>query len=158
MTSCRSDYLHTLITFQGQESWMEVTGIALRTKPRWALAKSSVKSDLVIMAHPRRLSLQVASLTLGKSREAVLSNTLHAHCTHCYFANRTQDEHIHAIHSYTNTGITLAALTSSPGIFSEIQMHPATRSHSPHNAAHSPSFIIIMSMSTLGGGALKRCL
>jgi len=44
MTSCRSDYLHTLITLQGQESWMEVTGMALRTKPR-------CKSDLVIMAH-----------------------------------------------------------------------------------------------------------
>ena len=51
MTSCRSDYLHTLITFQGQESWMKVTGMALWTKPRWALVKPSVKSDLVIMAH-----------------------------------------------------------------------------------------------------------
>ena len=37
MTSRRSDYLHALITFQGQESWMQATGMALWTKSRWAL-------------------------------------------------------------------------------------------------------------------------
>ena len=32
MTSRRSDNLYALITFQGQESWMQVTRIALWTK------------------------------------------------------------------------------------------------------------------------------
>jgi len=36
--SCRSDNLHALITFQGQESRMQVTRMALRTKSRWALS------------------------------------------------------------------------------------------------------------------------
>ena len=30
------DSLYTLITFQGQESWMQVTRIALWTKSQWA--------------------------------------------------------------------------------------------------------------------------
>ena len=34
---------------------------------------------------------------------------------------------------------TFDALTSSPGIFYETLMHPATRSGSPHNALHSSS-------------------
>ena len=34
MTSRRSDNLHALITFQGQESWMQVSRIALWTKSR----------------------------------------------------------------------------------------------------------------------------
>ena len=37
---------------------------------------------------------------------------------------------------------TFDALTSSPGIFYETLMHPATRSGSPHNALHSPSIAI----------------
>ena len=32
-------------------------------------------------------------------------------------------------------------LTSSPGIFYETQMHPATRSGSPQYALHSPSIL-----------------
>ena len=56
MTSRRSDYLHVLITFQGQESWMQVTRMALWMKSQWAhgvfnYAKPSGKSELVIMAH-----------------------------------------------------------------------------------------------------------
>ena len=38
MTSHRSDNLHALITFQGKESRMQVTRIALWTKSRWALS------------------------------------------------------------------------------------------------------------------------
>ena len=38
MTSCRSNNLYTLITFQGQESRMQVTGNALWTKSRWVLS------------------------------------------------------------------------------------------------------------------------
>ena len=37
---------------------------------------------------------------------------------------------------------TFDALTSSPSIFYETLMHPATHSGSPHNALHSPSNII----------------
>ena len=36
MTSRRSDNLYAMITFQGQESWMQVTRIALWTKSRQA--------------------------------------------------------------------------------------------------------------------------
>ena len=36
MTSCHSDNLHALITFQEQELRMQVTRIALWTKSRWA--------------------------------------------------------------------------------------------------------------------------
>ena len=36
MTSRRSDNLSALITFQGQELWMQVTRIALWTKSRRA--------------------------------------------------------------------------------------------------------------------------
>ena len=36
MMSRRSDNLYALITFQGQESWMQVTRISLWTKSRWA--------------------------------------------------------------------------------------------------------------------------
>ena len=36
MTSRRSDNLYALITFQGQESWMQVTRIALWTKSQRA--------------------------------------------------------------------------------------------------------------------------
>ena len=55
MTSRRSDNLHTLITFQGQESQTQVTRMALWTKSRWALSvfnsakPSAVK--IVIMVH-----------------------------------------------------------------------------------------------------------
>jgi len=38
MTSRRSDNLDALITFQGQESRMQVTRMALWTKSRWALS------------------------------------------------------------------------------------------------------------------------
>ena len=56
MTSHRSENLDVLITFQGQESQMQVTRMALWTKSQWALsvfyyAKPSGKSKLVIMAH-----------------------------------------------------------------------------------------------------------
>ena len=56
MTSHRSENLDALITFQGQESRMQDTRMALWTKSRWALsvfyyAKPSGKSKLVIMAH-----------------------------------------------------------------------------------------------------------
>ena len=56
MTSRRSNCLHGLITFQGQELRIQVTRMALRTKSRWVLgvfwhAKASGKSELVIMAY-----------------------------------------------------------------------------------------------------------
>ena len=38
MTSRRSDNLDALITFQGQESWMQATRMALWTKSQWALS------------------------------------------------------------------------------------------------------------------------
>jgi len=38
MTSRRSYNLDTLITFQGQESRMQATRMALWTKSRWALS------------------------------------------------------------------------------------------------------------------------
>ena len=55
MTSC-SENLDALITFQGQESQMQVTRMVLWTKSQWALsvfyyAKLFGKSKLVIMAH-----------------------------------------------------------------------------------------------------------
>ena len=51
MTSRCSDNLDTLITFQGQESQMQVTRIALWTKSRWALSVIGYNGS------PRRLSL-----------------------------------------------------------------------------------------------------
>ena len=41
MTSHRSDNLDALITFQGQESRMQVTRMALWTKSQWALSFST---------------------------------------------------------------------------------------------------------------------
>ena len=43
MTSHRSNDLYTQITFQGQESRMQVTGMALWTKSRWVLIVFSTK-------------------------------------------------------------------------------------------------------------------
>ena len=46
----------------------------------------------------------------------------------------------------------LDALTSSPGIFYETLMRHATRSGSPHNALHSPSFTLFKPVGTHSGG------
>ena len=78
MTSRCSDSLHTLITFQGQESQMQATRMALWTKSRWALgvfyqAKAIWQVKIGYNGLPRKLSLQAASLTLGKSQEAILT-------------------------------------------------------------------------------------
>ena len=78
MTSRHSDNLTTLITFQGQELQMQVTRMALWTKSRWALsvfyqAKAIWQVKIGYNGLPCKLSLQTASLTLGKSQEANLT-------------------------------------------------------------------------------------
>ena len=51
------------------------------------------------------------------------------------------------LHSSTNTGMYIYALISSPGIFYETLMHPASRSGLPYNALHSPSNLIGANLS-----------
>ena len=81
MTSCHSDNLYTLITFQGRESRI--------------LAKPSGKSKLVIMAHLAGYKLVSCQFNARRVKGgyfnyqecSVLSNTLYTHCTHRYFAH-----------------------------------------------------------------------
>ena len=51
---------------------------------------------------------------------------------------------------------TFDALTSSPGIFYETLMHHATRSGSPRNALHSPSYYFWRSSFRILGFAIQK--
>ena len=69
MSHC-SDNLHTLITFQGEELWMQVTRIARWTKSQWAhsviyQAKGIWQLRIGYNGSLCTISLLVAILTLG---------------------------------------------------------------------------------------------
>ena len=77
MSHC-SDNLHTLITFQGEELWMQVTRIAQWTKSQWAhsviyQAKGIWQLRIGYNGSLCTISLLVAILTLGELWEAILT-------------------------------------------------------------------------------------
>ena len=113
---------------KGGNTGLAHTASAMRQEPWHIVASTTLNNSATWVSYTHRSILYPTP---------VIRDTQHC-------VQWTQDEHIPMLHSSTNTGMYIWCPNLFPRHFLWNTNAPATRSGLPHNALHSPSFIVCL--------------